>query len=246
MARGTGRRSQSDIGPPIGKTSKSDKPWQVKLYIIIDLGTLQGGIKAAFVSFNSNISNPEGAVARVFFNGIGLNSGKGISVHISDDGLTPTTLRVNVKVGQETNAKEVYFSYLIFNPTTAGFASYGGGFHEVNLANKKVYDLNRIIYGSRYSFHGFMSIQLVGEESWEFVSGIDENLMMMVSTGRNIDEVTIAYIVVGVPASSLCSNCSEGYAFRDQCVDECPADAYVFTYGDQGKACRSCSSQFNF
>ena len=129
------------------------------------MGTLQGRTKSTLINLNQKINNHEQSVVRIFFNGIAMHPSKGISVRVYDNGLTPTTLKVNIRVGDETNAKEVYFSFLIFNPSTAGFASYGGGFNEMNFADRKVYDLNKIIYGSRYSFHGFMGIQLFGEES---------------------------------------------------------------------------------
>ena len=91
-----------------------------------------------------------------------------------------------------------------------------------------------------------MGFQISGDSELEFVSNVDANLLMEVSAGRNIDEITLSYIVIGIPPSFLCSNCKEQYAYQNECRDSCPAGSYEFTYRDSGKACRECSGALNF
>lgn len=128
----------------------------------LDLGSLTGGVRSTIVSFDSPIPHHSNSIVRAFFNGISINSATRISVRVYDNGLTATALRINIRIGAETNAKEVYFSFMVFSPQKSRFASYGGGFNEKSFTDKKAYDLNKIIYGAHYVFHGFMGLQISG------------------------------------------------------------------------------------
>ena len=105
------------------------KGLQVISVINSDLGSLSGGVRSTIVNLGPPIPNHDKSIVRVFFNGISINSATRISVRVYDNGLTATALRVNVRIGADTNAKEVYFSFMIFSPQKSQFASYGGGYN---------------------------------------------------------------------------------------------------------------------
>ena len=110
-------------------------------------------------------------------------------------------------VGKNTDLKEVYFSYIVFSPKTAQFASYGGGFTEKNFDGTKVYDINKIIYNTPYVFYGFIGIQLAGKGPLGFASDVDNELFLKLSSRRNIDEFTLSYIALGISPANACQNC---------------------------------------
>ena len=149
-------------------------------------------------------------------------------------------------VGKNTIAKKVHFCFLIFSPQKSPFASYGGGFNEKNFDGTKVYDINKIMYPSPYVFYGFMGLRYTGKSPLGFSSDVDENLLMKISNNRNFDEITISYIVLGVPTIKSCASCPGKFVSKDACLNSCPAGSYPFKYKDNGQGCRTCSSHYNF
>ena len=55
----------------------------------------------------------------------------------------------------------------------------------------------------------------------------------------------MTYLVMGMAPGKLCAGCTEKYAIKGQCVRSCPANTYLFTYGDRGQGCRRCSLKLN-
>ena len=87
--------------------------------------------------------------------------------------MSANSLKVNAVVGNNTDVKEIHFSYIIFSPRNAEFASYGGGFTEKNFDGTKIYDINKIIYNTPYVFYGFIGLKLAGSFPLGFTSEVD-------------------------------------------------------------------------
>lgn len=122
-----------------------------------------------------------------------------------------------VATGKKTDLKSVDFSYLLFSPSSAPFASYGGSMSRVGLTGITYQDISNTIYYSNMIIQGLMkvgsalSINLASNFDSEFVMGFNNQ-------GPAIDFI-YSYVVLGVPAASMCSNCrSQKCAYRDICV----------------------------
>jgi hypothetical protein len=193
-----------------------------------------------------SIPNYQKSIVRAFLNGFSVNPGcEGFEIQIEGKAINESGFTVAVATGGKTDLKSVDFSYLLFNPSTAPFASYGGSVSRTGLAGLSYQDISNSIYYNNLIIQGLvkvgssLSINLAISFDSEFVVGFTNQ-------GPSIDFV-YSYVVVGVPTASICANCrSQKCAYRDTCVESCPENTYQMTYKDGGIGCRTCSTKLNF
>lgn len=111
------------------------------------------------VPFPVALANANTSIARAFITGYTLRSGTEIFIRAFDRSITANRLELGVQVGASMDISSVRINYVVFSPTNAGFASYGGGLTETNLSQIKVHNLQRTIHTSNYVFFGLANLR---------------------------------------------------------------------------------------
>lgn len=140
----------------------------------------------------------------------------------------------------------IYLSYVVFNPRSAPFASYGSSLTQIDFQGTKTFDLHRMIYNSPYVFIGFSNLKLAGTKVLAFTLNINEDMLLSLDSNRPFNEFTLSYIVIGTNSQRICEECDNKFIYKNQCFKSCPANTYKFTYpSGMAFACRECSAELN-
>lgn len=78
----------------------------------------------------------------------------------------------------------VRVNYIVFSPSSASFASYGGGFTEANLSQIKVYNLQRTIHTSNYVFLGLANLRHSQAGGVSVATSISSDFYLEISSSR--------------------------------------------------------------
>ena len=81
----------------------------------------------------------------------------------------------------------IYLSYVVFNPRSAPFASYGSSLTQIDFQGTKTFDLHRMIYNSPYVFIGFSNLKLTGTKVLAFTLNINEDMLLSLDSNRPFD-----------------------------------------------------------
>lgn len=152
---------------------------------------------------------------------------------------------MRIIAGPKSNLKQVWFSYIIFSPSSLPFASYGGLAAEIAFTGTAHTNIHTIIHETDNHIAGLTKLKANSNRMFHFTSEIDSDLILSYSNDGNAIDFFVTYLVVGMAPGKLCASCNEKFAFKGQCVKNCPANTYSFTYGDRGQGCRKCSSKLN-
>lgn len=179
-------------------------------------------------------------VARIFLNGFGVNAGtQGFQIQIEARDIGSTGFTLAVATGSQTDLKFILFSFLIFSPTTAPFASYGGSITKSGFSGVGYQDISNTIYSNNFVLQGL--VRLGSSLNLNILTNLDNDFVLGFSSEAGSVDFVYAYVVVGVAPQSVCSHCSsERCAYRDRCVASCPENTYQVTFKDGGIGCRSC------
>ena len=74
---------------------------------------------------------------------------------------------------------------------------------------------------------------------------LGDDFIFEYSLGRATGDFSYTYIILDVLPASVCASCPEVYSYGSQCVQQCPADTYVYRYRDNSLGCRGCSAKLN-
>jgi hypothetical protein len=90
-------------------------------------------------------------------------------------------------------------SYVIFNPLTLPFASYGGGANEYNLSTPKLYNIQKFIHFSQHKFFGIAGFEHYNSTAQiSLTIDIDDEFYMSLIPSTPIESIRVSYLVVGV------------------------------------------------
>ena len=88
---------------------------------------LNSGSATVTVAFPNQIANSGSSIVRAFITGWTRAGGDSIVIRAYDNGVTSAAVQMVVQVGGDMTITKVQLNFLIFSPSTAPFASYGGG-----------------------------------------------------------------------------------------------------------------------
>ena len=168
-----------------------------------------------------------------------------MDIEIEANQVMNNKISVVIHIGANSNVKEVWFSYIVFSPSSIPFASYGGIAAEVNFEGTIYSSISTIIYYSENIIFGLSKFKFSLDKSFEYQSEIDKDFILGYYVSGNTIDLSISYLAFGIPPARLCSNCSENNAYQEKCVSKCPSDTYPFSYRDRGIGCRTCSPKLN-
>lgn len=178
----------------------------------------------------------------MFITGYELASGAEIFIRGFDKKIGARTLELGVQVAGNMEIKSARVNFIVFSPSTAVFASYGGGITESAFSQTKVYNVQKFVHESPLAFVGVANLRQSAPGPVAFSSSISKDFYVRLSSSRPIQEVFFSYIILGVPPASSCSNCKEQLIYGSSCVAAPPSNAYLVTYRDGGRGYRECPS----
>ena len=198
------------------------------------IGTSSAGIFFLKIEFGSLVSSssvknvqtrpivPSSSnILRVFLNGFGLNSGtQQIHVEIEGRGIGSSGVTVVAVAGPQTNLQKVYFSYMVFDHRSVPYASFGAMIVESSFSGTGHKDARNLIHLPNYSIQGLTKIK--SSFAMGFKINVDQDFILTyVVSGMPVD-FTYTYIFFGVRTNSICSKCTENYAYGENCLNTCP------------------------
>lgn len=185
------------------------------------------------------------SIVRAFLIGYGFNSLSKTDLQITPIKLEEQLLTVSVTAGSGIALNNVQFSYIIFAPSQLPFASYGGSGQKNTFQGVVSTDIHRTVYQSQYKFYGISALTLQDSSSVSFDMTIDDNFILSLAANSVIDQLTVFYLIFGVPASDQCPYDTAKYVYQSSCVSQCPTGTYLYIYSNRGYACRTCSALMN-
>jgi len=99
-----------------------------------------------YVNFPNQIPNFNTSIARAFITGYTLKSGTEIFIRAYDKAVTANRLELGVQVAGSMEISNAIVNFILFSPSTAVFASYGGGITESAFAQTKVYNAQKFVH----------------------------------------------------------------------------------------------------
>ena len=72
----------------------------------------------------------------------------------------------------------LYFSYIIFSPSTASFTSFGGYINKDHFFGSEYMDIKKIIYRTENLLFGFTSLSISTKDNQNVSIAIDGDLIM--------------------------------------------------------------------
>ena len=207
--------------------------------------SLKGSAAPVTLRFASAISNPESSIARVFITGFTRTEGKQLAIRAYDKGIIATAMQAVVQVAGDMAISSITLNFVVFSPRTATFASYGGNVNENSFSTSQLYDLQKNIYRSDYSFYGLTSINLSKGGVLALSSIVDSDFYMRVDSLLNVDAFVFSYVIIGVPPAQSCAHCSDSFLAGDSCEAACPSNSFPISYPDGGKGCKICPASYN-
>jgi len=194
---------------------------------------------SVYTSIAESFSQNDNPVMRSFINGYDVSTSL-IQLAINATSLQANKLTIKIIIGPTTQIKKIWLSYVIFSPSTASFASYGGSFTQNNLCNQLTNDISGPLYQSSYIIFGITHISLNGTQRIDFSSSITNKFIFTLSVSRVIDSIGLVYVVIGTAPNKLCNKCgSNMVAYENDCLASCPVDTKPFLYKDGGVACKT-------
>lgn len=208
-------------------------------------GSLKNGSAPVVVNFANAIPNANSAIARAFLTGYKMVAGNEIFIRAFDKAVSANRVELGVQVAGSMEISSAQVNYVVFSPSTAVFASYGGGVSENNFSQSKIYNLQRFIHSSPYAFYGLANIRHSSAGVSAVNSDITSDFYLRIDSLRPFNELFLSYIIVGVNPATACAACPERIISPSSCVASCPSDTYAVSYKDGGRGCRTCPGQYN-
>lgn len=194
------------------------------------------------MNFPVQIPNFNTSIARAFITGYTLKSGAEIFIRAFDKNISAQTLELGVQVAGNMEISNAQVNFIVFSPSTAVFASYGGGITESVFSQTKVYNAQQFVHESPLAFIGIANLRQSAPGPFAFSSSMSKDFYLKLSSSRPIQEFFFSYIIIGVPPASSCSNCKEPIIYGSSCVATPPSNSYMVTYRDGGRGYRECPS----
>jgi len=170
-----------------------------------------------------------------------------VQISVSPTNLEGTKLTIKITIGEATNLRRIWLSWLAFSPSTASFGSYGGQVSQNKYSGSVSSDISNSLYQNAYTLYGLNLISLNAVLPIAFTSSIDSTYVLTISASATIDSFSLVYVSVGVLPGKQCDSCNNGLiANGNDCVTACPAGTFSHAYKDGGVACRTCSSKLGF
>lgn len=80
---------------------------------------------------------------------------------------------------------------------------------------------------------------------FSLTSSLSEDFVFSYELSQAKGDFSFVYIILDALPKSVCTNCLEAYSYGTQCVNECPADAYLAKYSDGSSGCVRCSASLS-
>ena len=134
------------------------------------MATVQTQIGSAF---------PAGAqpVVRAFINGY-MAASEVVQLAVAPSNLEGTTLSIKIMLGQTTQIRSIWLSYVAFSPSTASFTAYGGSISKSSFSGSFLQDISNSIYRTPYLLYGLTQMSLGGNTPLSYENTIDEGFGM--------------------------------------------------------------------
>lgn len=119
--------------------------------------------------------------------------------------ITSTNLTLNVQMPSSLINPNLTFSYFIFNPASAGFIAYGGGYSQYQFQGSFLADLHKSIAYTPNILFGISSLQLSTTNDVLVSSSIDSDFIYNLTSVTVVQAIQLFYIVVGMTSTSSCN-----------------------------------------
>lgn len=206
---------------------------------------LKGGEDHVKLKFKKELPTTSGYIARPFLCGATLtNTANVIAISIIGKEVSTSGLKVGIISASKPTALSV--SYIVFSPSTAGFASYGGIIDQPMIPSAVSLSVHKSLCTFDNFIYGLNSFSAGNSPSMNIHSGINRDFVLTVNPGQITTKLTFSYIIYGLSPKYVCANCADKLnRFGGNCVNECNPGEARFTYPDGSEGCVVCSDSAN-
>jgi hypothetical protein len=194
---------------------------------------------------------PDKAAALVFLSGMRFDSngteGHQLSFIIEKQYISNGQLVFSFTCNTTLALSSLTFAFVVFDPHSLPFASYGGTISSKDLAATTSQDLQYIVVASSAdSLFGVSSIE--AGEAFSLSSSLLDNLTLTygVNSWERLSLLEVTYVVIGPSPASICLRNSDCQAvgqiliFGQSCVSSCPAASKPIIHMDGAVECVPC------
>lgn len=197
------------------------------------------------VPFKRRLPTTSGYISRPFLCGVTLSKTSN-SVAVSLVGRELSRSSINVGINSACGLTAVTVSYIVFSPSTAGFASYGGIIDQPAVPEATYLSIHKSLCSLENYIYGLNGFTFGAAPSVSLSSSIDRSFVLTVNPGQITTKLTFSYIVYGPSPKFVCSNCADKISgFGGNCLSQCDEGEALYTYPDGSQGCIICSDLAN-
>ena len=164
-----------------------------------------------------------------------------LTVDVKSGGVNPSFATVMVSTGTTTSLANITVTSIIYDPQNSQFLSYSGVATYTSFSQKYLNIYNSFVPIYNYLL-GLSGISATGNNANYYGYHLDLNgttilNLSSVPISTSYDQASFSYFTIGMPTSTICSECGNNFISDNICVDVCPVLTYQHTFPDKGKAC---------
>jgi hypothetical protein len=119
--------------------------------------------------------------------------------------VTTNGFAVNVTSASAPSALTV--SYMLFSPSTAGYASYGGIIDQPLVPNSTYISVFKSLSSLQNYIYGINGFAFGSAPNINISTSIDKSFVLAIQPGQIVTNLTVAYIIYGMSPKYVCLNC---------------------------------------
>jgi hypothetical protein len=158
--------------------------------------------------------------------------------------VTTNGFAVNVTSASAPSALTV--SYMLFSPSTAGYASYGGIIDQPLVPNSTYISVFKSLSSLQNYIYGINGFAFGSAPNINISTSIDKSFVLAIQPGQIVTNLTVAYIIYGMSPKYVCLNCPNTLPnFDGNCASQPTAQEATYTYPDGSQGYIVCSNLAN-